>query len=279
MSMRKPANERPGALGTLGFHVDGTPCRVGCAYCYLGARPRARERALAPEAAAEVAAALPARELAISLSEPALKWRPHVEALAKVACARELPLAITTTLDIAGAYPWVAELADRVSLSVDPAKGARSVDPAAIAQVATAARSSGAEVVALASLVSKEFSEHLAAGLLAALIDIEPLTAVALNGLKPPPPWCDASYWRRFCARVAPLLDRHLGRKLVLDCYVSARIFGLGDCPAKPDVAAGREFRSCVYQRDPDFVFADAEELARRLRGWQAPARCPFPIV
>jgi hypothetical protein len=277
--MRKPLIERPGTLGTLGFHVDGTPCRVGCAYCYLGERPRARDRALAPELLTEVAAALPARELAVSLSEPALRWRPHVEALARVASARKLTLAITTTLDVAEAQPWVAALADRVSLSIDPAKGARATDLATIGRVATAVRGGGAEVVAIASLVSAAFSERLASGLLAELLELEALAAVALNGLKPPPPWCDAAHWRRFCARVAPLLDEHLGRRLFLDCYVSARIFGLGDCPAKPDVAAGREFRSCVYQRDPDFVFDDVEALADRLRGWQVPPRCPFPIV
>jgi hypothetical protein len=277
--MRQPHGQRPGALGTLGFHVDGTPCRVGCAYCYLGARPRARDRSLSPELAAEVAAALPARDLAVSVSEPAPRWRPHVEALAEVAAERDLVLAVTTTVDVARANPWVGELADRVSLSVDPAKGEASIDARAIAQVAIEVAAAGAEVVAIASLVSPEFSERLAGGLLAELLSIDALATVALNGLKPPPPWCDAAHWRRFCSVTAPLLDRHLGRRLALDCYVAARIFGLGDCPAKPDVAAGREFRSCVYQREPDFVFDSAAELGERLRGWTAPARCPFPIV
>ena len=26
------------SLGTLSIHLDGAPCRVGCAFCYLGAR-------------------------------------------------------------------------------------------------------------------------------------------------------------------------------------------------------------------------------------------------
>ncbi len=276
--MREPRSERPGALGTLGFHVDGTPCRVACSYCYLGARPRAGERALSPGVAAEVAAALPARDLAVSVSEPAPKWRPHVEALAKVAADRELSLAVTTTVDVATDHPWVAELADRLSLSIDPEKGARSVDMKAIARVAAFAEAEGAEVVAIASLVTPEFSAALQDGLLAELLAIDALSTVALNGLKPPPPWCDANHWRRFCANVAPLLDHHLGRRLVLDCYVAARIFRLGECPGKTDVAAGREFRSCVYQREPDFVFEGAAELADRLRGWRVPARCPFPI-
>ncbi len=277
--MRNAPSPGSGSLGTLGFHVDGTPCRVGCAYCYLGARPRARERALCPELAAEVASKLPARELAVSVSEPASKWREHVEALARVARARSLTLAVTTTLDVTRAHPWIAQLADRVSLSVDPAKGEDSVDPVVVADVAAAARRAGAEVVAIASLVSPAFSARLADGLVAELLSIDALAAVALNGLKPPPAWCDAAHWRSFCARIAPLLDRHLGGRLVLDCYVAARIMGLGECPAKPDVAAGKEFRSCVYQREPDFVFSSADDLERRVRGWRAPARCPFPIV
>jgi hypothetical protein len=86
-------------------------------------------------------------------------------------------------------------------------------------------------------------------------------------------------FWLRFLARVRPLLDAHLNRRLHLDCYVAARILGLSDCPAKPDVTAGREFRSCVYQRQPDFVFADAAEFAARTADYRAPDICPFPIV
>ena len=25
-------------LGTLSIHLDGTPCKVACSFCYLGAR-------------------------------------------------------------------------------------------------------------------------------------------------------------------------------------------------------------------------------------------------
>src|SRR6185436_20594524 len=98
-----------------------------------------------------------------------------------------------------------------------------------------------------------EYADRLARGLLAELLAAPEIDAVALNGLKPPPPWCDARFWIGFLARIRPLLDVHLGRRLHLDCYVAARILGLGDCPAKPDVAAGREFRACVYQARPDF--------------------------
>ncbi len=60
---------------------------------------------------------------------------------------------------------------------------------------------------------------------------------------------------------------------------MSARILGLSACPAKPDVAPGREFRACVYQARPDFVFADGADFARRTAGYVAPAACPFAIV
>jgi len=101
---------------------------------------------------------------------------------------------------------------------------------------------------------------------------------VALNALKPPPPWCDRAFWLRTCARIAPLLAEHLDRRLFLDCYVAARILQLGGCPARPDVSPGREFRSCVYQAAPDFRFATVGELAERLANFTAPAVCPFPI-
>ena len=124
--------------------------------------------------------------------------------------------------------------------------------------------------------------EHLAApahGLLLELLERPGLHAVSLNGLKPPPPWCDRAFWLRFATRIRPILEKHLHRRLHLDCYVGARILGLGGCPAKPDVAPGREFRACVYQAAPDFIFSTAEELARRTADYVPPAVCPFPIT
>lgn len=265
-------------LGTLGFHLDGRPCRVGCDFCYLGLRPVVRERSLDPALAAAIVAGAPARDVAVAISEPATRWRDGLEAIAAAAKARGLALAVTTTPEVVEKDPWVAEAATRLTLSVDPAKG---VFPTAerIARVAAGVARPGLEVVALPSLVSPEYCDVLAGGLVAGLLDAPHVDAVALNGLKPPPPWCDTRFWMGFLARLRPLLDAHLGRRLHLDCYVSARMLGLSACPAKPDVAAGREFRACVYQAKPDFVFADAADLAARTADYTPPATCPFPIV
>lgn len=265
------------ALGTLGFHLDGRACRVGCAYCYLGARPASAERTLPGHLAAAIVADAPARDVAVAISEPARRWREGLEAVARAAAARGLPLAVTTTAAVVAADPWVTQGASRLTVSVDPAKGAVELD-ALTAALAAVARPD-LEVVALVSLVSPEFCDQLAGGLLEGLLALPGVGAVALNGLKPPPPWCDRRFWLQFLGRIRPLLEQHLHRRLHLDCYVNARILGLGGCPAKPDVTAGREFRACVYQARADFVFADAADFAARTAGYQAPARCPFPIL
>ncbi len=266
-------------LGTLGFHLDGRACRVGCAYCYLGGRAPSGERALLPTLAAEIVASAPAREIAVAISEPARRWREGLEAISAGARARGLPLSVTTTADVVTSDPWVVDAADRLTISVDPAKGERAVDVATIARVLAAASRPGLEIVALVSLVSPAFCDEIAGGLLEELLATPSIDAVGLNGLKPPPPWCDTRFWLRFLSRIRPLLDAHLQRRLHLDCYVNARILGLGGCPAKPDVTAGREFRACVYQRAPDFVFSDAADLAARIASYQAPAVCPFEIL
>jgi hypothetical protein len=263
-------------LGTLGFHLDGRPCRVGCDFCYLGARPAASERALDPALAAEIVASSPARDVAVAISEPASRWRPGLEAVVAAARARRLPVSVTTTPQVVASDPWVADGISRLTVSVDPAKG--DVVPSWIAAALAPVRRPGLELVALVSLVSPTFCDRLADGLLAALVDDPTFDAVALNGLKPPPPWCNRAYWLQFLHRIRQLLDPHLGRRLHLDCYVNARILQLGDCPAKPDVAAGREFRSCVYQARADFIFADAPELSRLTAEYAAPAVCPFRI-
>jgi hypothetical protein len=268
---------RVAPLGTLGFHLDGRPCHVGCDFCYLGARPAAREKSLEPSLAAAVVARAQARDVAVAVSEPASRWREGIQAIVAAARARGLPVAITTTADVVASDPWVVEDVSRLTISVDPAKG--QVDSARITAIARAIARPGLEIVALASLASPSFCARLADGLLAELVASPSLHGVALNGLKPPPPWCDRAFWLAFLARIRPLLDAQLGRRLHLDCYVAARILGLSDCPAKPDVAAGREFRACVYQARADFVFDDADDLARRLADYRAPARCPFAIT
>jgi hypothetical protein len=265
------------ALGTLGFHFDGRVCRVGCSYCYLGARPASSERALSPELAAEIVAAAPARDIAVAISEPARRWREGLVAVGAAARRRGLLLAVTTTPAVVIADPWVATDASRLTLSVDPEKGPFELQ--ALGDTLRAIDRPELEVVALVSLVSPAFCDELAGGLLERLLATPAITAVALNGLKPPPPWCDRRFWLRFLGRIRPLLDVHLQRRLHLDCYVNARILGLSACPAKPDVTAGREFRACVYQAQADFVFSDAADFAARTADYQPPAACPFPIV
>lgn len=269
-------------LGTLGFHLDGRPCRVGCDFCYLGLRPLvragAREASLDPALLAEIVAQAPARDVAVAISEPAARWRAGLEAVAGAARARGLALAVTTTPEVVEKDPWVADAATRLTLSVDPAKG-ELPSAGRISEIASHVARVDLEVVALPSLVSPEYCDVLASGLVAGLLDAPHIDIVALNGLKPPPPWCDTRFWMSFLARLGPLLDRHLGKRLHLDCYVGARILGLGACPAKPDVAAGREFRACVYQAQPDFTFTDATDLATRVADYTPPAVCPFPIV
>src|SRR5262249_20949344 len=51
----------------MGFHLDGQVCRVGCSFCYLGAREdnAAGERSLDPDLMAGIVAKLPAREIAV----------------------------------------------------------------------------------------------------------------------------------------------------------------------------------------------------------------------
>jgi hypothetical protein len=118
-------------------------------------------------------------------------------------------------------------------------------------------------------------------GLLAALVALPSVDKVALNALKPPPPWCDRAFWMRALARLEPLLARALDTRLFLDCYVAARLLQLGGCPARPDLSpapGGVAFRACVYQPAPDFVVADVPSLAARLDGFSAPATCPFSI-
>jgi hypothetical protein len=270
-------------LGTLGFHLDGRACRVGCSFCYLGVRPAAAQASLDPAVAAQVVASAPARDVAVAVSEPASRWREGVRAIVEAARKRGLPVAITTTAAVVAHDMWVLENATRLTVSVDPEKdrGSAEIDLAALREALAAARAAHPEleIIALVSLASPAFCERLAGGLLAELVALPEVNAVALNGLKPPPPWCDRAFWLGFLAKIRPLLDAHLARRLHLDCYVNARILGLGGCPAKPDVTAGNEFRACVYQRRADFTFSDADDFAQRTADYEAPAICPFPIV
>jgi hypothetical protein len=276
LSTRRSDEKR--SLGTLSIHFDGVPCRVRCAFCYLGARQDGPGR-LDPAIVTDLLARLRYDEVAVALSEPLEPARPL---LAAVVAAARAPVAVTTTMAIAAREPALLAGMARVNLSVDPAKGA--VEPARIGRLAQALKAAqpGLDLVLIASLATPEFAARLVeGGLLAELVDLPGVDKVALNALKPPPDWCDRAWWMRALATLKPLLARALDRRLFLDCYVAARLLGLGGCPARADLspaAGGLAFRGCVYAAAPDFVAAEAATLAARLDGFAAPAACPFPI-
>jgi hypothetical protein len=256
---------------------------VGCEFCYLGGRSDGEAAPLHDRGPLldEVLARLRWDEVAVAVSEPVAPARPALEAIVRVAARLGRPVTVTTTMAVAASEPSLLAGVSRVSLSVDPRKG--PVAPARIDSLARLLHRRGvADVVLIATLTTPEFAARLVeGGLLAAFVDLASVDKVALNALKPPPDWCDRAFWLRTLAALEPLLARALDSRLFLDCYVAARILGLGGCPARPDLSpatGGLAFRACVYQPAPDFVAASAEELATRLEGFRAPAECPFPI-
>lgn len=311
----------PARLGVLSVHFEAGRCRVQCPFCYLGEREGAVEPrgdrshggspATTPivasdEVVAVVAEALDRlayRELAITLSEPVDPLAASDVLPRLLQAARRLGrlAAVTTTLAVATtASPELLAAATRLNLSIDPFKGpfagrllapvgqvgARDVGDA-LAIVAQ--RFPQAERVLIATLSTPRFAEQLCDGLLAELLDLPTVDRVALNAVKPPPAWCDRAFWLRALQKLRPLLARELDRRLFLDCYVAARILGLGDCPARPDISPAPTmaspgaplalaFRGCVYQPRADFLFQSADELAGRTANFVAPAVCPFPI-
>lgn len=269
----------PAPLGVLSIHLDGAACRVGCEFCYLGARAEgpAGAKYLDIKMLEDVLSRLDYAEVAVAVSEPAAAALGPLRAIVRAASARGKPVAVTTTAAVLAQERGVVAGARRVNLSVDPRKG--PVAPRWVDQVAKGVRAPDREVALLVTLVNERFAASLLDGALAELVGLPHVDKVALHALKPPPPWCDAAFWLKACARLAPLLREHLDRRLFLDCYVAARILKLGGCPARPDLSPGNQFRGCVYQAAPDFVFADAADLAGRLAGFTAPASCPFPIA
>ncbi len=267
-------------LGVLSIHIDGARCRVGCPFCYLGARDDSGgQSALDVEAVVDALGRLTYREVAVAISEPVAFALPALDAIRRAARA---PLAITTTMTVAVQHPALFAGVARASLSIDPHKG--RVSPARIGRLALALKRRHPEldVVLVVSLATPAFAEQLVGGLLEELVALPAVDRVALNALKPPPEWCDRAFWLHTLNRLRPLLQRELDRRLFLDCYVAARILGIGGCPARPDLSpAGTgalAFRSCVYQASPDFI-ADAPTLAAHLDGFAVPAVCPFPIA
>lgn len=316
-TLRSGASQ-PARLGVLSVHFEAGRCRVQCPFCYLGEREGAVEGrgepgrpATTPIVAsdevvtvvAEALERLAYRELAVTLSEPVdpLAATDVLPRLLQTARRMGRPAAVTTTLAVATtASPTLLGSATRLNLSIDPYKGpfaGRLLAP--VGQVGArdvgealdivAQRFPDAERVLIATLSTPRFAEQLCDGLLAELLDLPTVDRVALNAVKPPPPWCDRAFWLRALHKLRPLLARELDRRLFLDCYVAARILGLGDCPARPDISpaptmsvpgapVSLAFRGCVYQPRADFVFQSAEELAGRTADFVAPAVCPFPI-
>lgn len=259
--------------GVLSIHLEGGACRVGCEFCYLGARADAGPTRADLGLLEAAVGRLTFEELAVALSEPVTAAAPALERLKQAARGR--PLQVTTTLPIAQAHPELFDGVARVSLSVDPRKGAVSPE-----RIDAVARRLDAEVVLIVSLVTPAFAAELfEGGLLERLVDLPSVGKVALNALKPPPPWCDRAFFLRAFARIAPLLERALERRLFLDCWMAARLFGLGGCPGRADLSpapGGLAFRACVYQPAPDVVVRDLGALATHAAGFVPPARCPW---
>ncbi len=284
------------SLGVLSIHLDGDlaggPCAVGCPFCYLGARRSDRlvsgvrlrrlDRAALVDELVRAAQVLDYAELAIALSEPVHDdTRAALRRLLAAAGDRSRARTITATAALIHREPALLDGASRLNLSVDPWKLPGPGLVAAVRATAEVARTRGVEVVAIATLSTPAFADALVTdGLLAALVDLPALGAVALNALKPPPPFCDRAFWLRTLARLGPLLDRALDRRLFLDCYVAARLLGLGGCPGRPDLSpdgrGGLAFRSCVYAPIPDAEVTRAGELDAQVARFSPPAACPF---
>ncbi len=156
-------------LGTLGFHLDGRACRVGCEFCYLAGRAPSAERGLDADLIRAVIASAPARDIAVAVSEPARRWRKGLAAVIGAARARGLPVAVTTTAAVVASDPWVLDGISRLSISIDPAKDGADWKALerALAQVPA-----DVEVIGLVSLVSPAFCATLADGLLARLVEL-----------------------------------------------------------------------------------------------------------
>ena len=277
------ADQAPARLGVLSVHLDGGRCRVGCPFCYLGGREGEPQSGLDLDLLDEALGALGYREVAFALSEPVEPALPVLARITRAAGARGRLVAITTTAQVIAALPE-ASLAGvgRISLSIDPFKG--PVTAAAVAAAAAAARrlQPGAEIVLIVTLSTHRFARELLAGLLRELVALPEVDRLALNAVKPPPHWCDRRFWMGALSQLGPLLREHLDRRLFLDCYVAARLLGIGGCPARPDLspapaaeggaAPGLGFPRCVYQPAPGLIAKAGAGLQRRLAGFVAPS-------
>ena len=132
-TLSNPARRLPlvagtAALGVLSIHLDGAPCRVGCEFCYLGARddsttppPRMSDAEL--ERLGEALGRHDYQEIAVAVSEPARRALAPLRAIVAAASRRGKPVAITTTPAVLREEPSLVQGVARVSLSVDPRKG------------------------------------------------------------------------------------------------------------------------------------------------------------
>jgi hypothetical protein len=263
----------------LSLHLDGEVCRVGCEFCYLGQRKGESAGGLDLGLVERALEQLDYREVAVAVSEPVEAALAALPGIRRAAGKRLL--SVTTTVPVAQT-PGLLDGVDRLNLSIDPRKGLVSARAVARSLGAIRARAKSTEIVLIVSLTTPEFAARLIdGGLLETLVDLPEVDKVALNALKPPPAWCGRDFWMRALARLGPLLDRALDRRLFLDCWVAARLLQLGGCPARADLspaAGGVAFRSCVYQPSADFIAAGSDELAERLRDFTPPPVCPFPI-
>ena len=96
----------PAPLGVLSIHLDGAACRVGCEFCYLGARAPSDPSSPADGGGAnhldikmleDVLSRLDYAEVAVAVSEPAAPVLGLLRAIMLAAEARGKPVAITTT--------------------------------------------------------------------------------------------------------------------------------------------------------------------------------------
>ena len=251
----------PASLGVLSVHLDGERCRVGCEFCYLGARTDGGASAMDLELLVRAVDALSWDELAVAVSEPAEAAAPALARLFALAHRRERPLAITTTCQIAAAHPELLDGAARVNLSVDPRKG--PVDPARLDALARRlhTRAPGLDVVLIVSLTTPEFAARLIdGGLLAELVELRAVDKVALNALKPPPPWCDRAFWlaalRRARAAFSPRARPPPVPRL-LRRGAHPRPGRLPGARRSLAGAGGLAFRACVYQPAAEWIAAD----------------------
>ena len=131
--------QNAGHLGVLSVHLDGSVCRVGCEFCYLGARdegPADSPSRVTPglpsglsDKNAQLLDELLGRlslaydEVAVALSEPAQTAAPALDRIVARARAHGKPVSVTTTLSVASAYPALFSGVSRLNLSVDPRRG------------------------------------------------------------------------------------------------------------------------------------------------------------